>query len=286
MEIAELALPRDQFGANPQSVLATLLADYTFAASPGIASSGIIRLLAEFDVSESGARSALTRVVGRGLLARNRAGGETRYELSDHARRIHADRVSHVVDFGRAEPDWDGRWTLVAPLGPLERATRRRFQTALERDLYGHFGEVWISPHASARDARALAAAHEVPAAVSRGEIDFGEVSPTTAFELAPLASDYRQFIREYEGSRRLAELGRLNTSEALRVRTSVLRDWRLLVLRDPNLPTFLHPPGWPMPQARETFVALREHLADDALARVQHLVDDPSADLGWERLD
>src|SRR5690242_729440 len=72
-------LPRAQAGGRPQHLLVTMLGDYWFERREHLPSAALVDLLAEFDISEAGARAALSRLARRGLLESSKRGRHTAY---------------------------------------------------------------------------------------------------------------------------------------------------------------------------------------------------------------
>ena len=65
----ELDLPRKQVGPNPQHLLITLMGDFWHGRAVAVPSSALVDVLGEFDISPASARSALSRLARRGILA-------------------------------------------------------------------------------------------------------------------------------------------------------------------------------------------------------------------------
>src|SRR6185437_5709628 len=77
-------LPRAQAGPQPQYLLLMLLADYWRTKEP-LPSQALVRLLADFDVTEASARAAIGRLTRRGRLELTRDGRRTCYRLTENA---------------------------------------------------------------------------------------------------------------------------------------------------------------------------------------------------------
>lgn len=275
------SLPREQAGASPQRLLGALLADYSLEGTPGLSSAAVVRILGEFGVSESGARSALSRATQRGLLQAERTGADIRYTLGAWGRSVHQERLGRVLRFGAGRDEWDGRWTVaVLAAHPADRVQRRRRRQRLADAGFGELADhVWIHPWADPQQVRALAADEGLPIVVGRTELTFDGVSAADAFDLAGLRAGYAAFLDEYEPHAEAAA-GEVTGAGALLIRASVLRDWRRLSLEDPELPASVLPADWPQQRARSVFLQLRTRLAPAALAHLRTLVDPDVADL------
>src|SRR4029079_5448095 len=102
-------------------------------------SAAIVALLAEFGVSDSAARAALSRLTRNGLLVTSKTGRRTFSRLSSRAAGILDDGARRVFSFGAARPPgrrgvfasraasapWAGMWALVAFSTPEDNRAAR-----------------------------------------------------------------------------------------------------------------------------------------------------------------
>jgi phenylacetic acid degradation operon negative regulatory protein len=266
---------------GPQRLLMMLLGDYWFDRPEALPSAALVALLAEFGVSEVGARAALSRQSRRGLLDVEKRGRRTYYRLS-------ARSVGHFVDTGRriaafgtddASRAWDGRWSLVAFSVPeQQRAVRHTLREQLRWLGYAPlYDGVWVSPHAREEEVRDVLRELGVatatlltgtPSALSPAAGD-----PLSAWDLDAQAAALERFTQRWGVWRKRAEDGGVSPSEALRARTGLITAWRLLMAHDPGLPPQLLPPCWPLVAARAVFVAVYDALGPLAEFRVRQLI-------------
>src|SRR5271155_1228039 len=99
---------------RPPRLLLTLLGDYWWQRTESLPSAAIVGLLAEFGVSDSAARAALSRLTRNGLLVTSRNGRRTFVQLSARAADVLDDGARRIFSFGRHPAPWDGMWSLVA----------------------------------------------------------------------------------------------------------------------------------------------------------------------------
>jgi phenylacetic acid degradation operon negative regulatory protein len=97
--------------------------------------------------------------------------------------------------------------------------------------------------------------------------------SPGAAFDLRPLAAEYRDFTARYEPLLAEVEAGRIGPAEALRLRTGLRVDWRHFPETDPDLPAELLPPDWPRPGAQRVFVQIYDQLGPLAELRFREVL-------------
>lgn len=265
--------------AEPQLLLTSLLGDYWYWRDEHIPSAALVRLLAEFGVGQENARAAMRRLAAKGLLTTSRAGRTTAYGIPLRTSDVIVDRTYRMLTFGASAPEWDGRWTVVAFSVPeQEREVRTALRSRLRvLGLAALYDGLWVSPRDLAESARALVAelgvdratvlrATEVPGGPAGG-------GPASAFDLAPLAEDYREFVRTYEPLRERLAAGRVGPADALRIRTELRVDWRGFPERDPDLPAGMLPAGWRRADAQRLFLEVYDRLGPLAEHRFRQVL-------------
>ncbi|CAM5306633.1 PaaX family transcriptional regulator [Streptomyces tanashiensis] len=111
----------------------------------------MIDAFARVDVGEDAVRSALTRMVGRGLLERHRRGRRMYFSLTDSraAEVRFADGQERIHRTGAVNRAWDGTWTLVGFSLP-ESWRRERHDLRAPRLVWAGFGPLqsglWVAP--------------------------------------------------------------------------------------------------------------------------------------------
>ena len=142
-------------GLRPPRLLLTLLGDYWWQRTEPLPSAAIVALLAEFGVSDSAARAALSRLTRNGLLVTSRTGRRTFSRLSARAAEILDDGARRIFSFGAADQPWDGMWSLVAFSIPEDnRAARDALRKQLRwRGFAPLYDGLWVSPRDHAAEA-------------------------------------------------------------------------------------------------------------------------------------
>lgn len=289
-------LPRHQQGPRSQQLLTVLLGDYWFARSEPIPSAALLELLRAFDVTPSGARAAIQRLAQRGVLYGVKEGRQTSYGVPSMTQ----ERINtHVVSLFRSHlpQDWDGRWTLVGySLPDAERDARRTLRETLRRLRFGPlYDGMWIRPgdHRTLIEDE-LSGYRDHLTVLTEARLGDGEARAVdSAFGLDDLASAYRSFIAEWTPlARRLDQVGREGVvglmsersdrpgDEALRLRTSIMREWRELRRRDPRLPHALLGADFPMHRAVEVCAAVYDSLGPLAEAAFRRMLEPYRDDL------
>jgi phenylacetic acid degradation operon negative regulatory protein len=283
--------------------LLTLRGDYGGQRTEPLPSAVIVALLAEFGVSDSAARAALSRLTRNGLLVTSRSGRRTFVRLSSHAADVLDDGARRIFSFGAGGTPWDGMWSLVAFSIPEQhRSARDELRKALRWLGFAPlYDGLWVSPRDHADDvigrlsdlgittatafrATALPAVTVAPADpdVDGATGMAGAISdiPARAWDLAGLRDRYQEFTAYASLLRDQTQADEISTADALVARTRVMNEWRAFPAMDPDLPDELLPQAWPRAAARELFIACYDLLGPLAARRVRQIICRYSPDL------
>jgi len=298
---------------RPPRLLLTLLGDYWWQRTEPLPSAAIVALLAEFGVSDSAARAALSRLTRNGLLVTSRSGRRTFVQLSARAADVLNDGARRIFTFGETPAPWDGMWSLVAFSIPEQyRSARDELRKALRWLGFAPlYDGLWVSPRDHAGDVIgrlndlgiATATAFRATALPLPGRVVAGTVAgvgtgtaagvgtgagvrtgaaagagpvsdiPARAWDLDGLRAAYQEFVAFAGLLRDETEAGRISSSDALIARTRVMNEWRAFPALDPDLPDELLPPAWPRATARELFIACYDLLGPLATRRVRQII-------------
>jgi len=278
---------------RPPRLLLTLLGDYWWQRTEPLPSAAIVALLAEFGVSDSAARAALSRLTRNGLLVTSRSGRRTYVQLSAHANGVLDDGARRIFSFGSSPVPWDGMWSLVAFSIPEQhRAARDELRKALRWLGFAPlYDGLWVSPRDRSGTVIArlkdlgitTATAFRATAVPLPGGAPIGAAAadiPSRAWDLGGLCAAYQEFVAFAGELRDQTEAGRITTADALVARTRVMNEWRAFPALDPDLPDELLPPAWPRGAARELFIACYDLLGPLATRRVRQIIARYSPDL------
>jgi phenylacetic acid degradation operon negative regulatory protein len=279
----------------PRHLLLTLLGDYWFGCTEHLPSAALVRLLGEFGVSGSAARTALSRLARRGLLESAKVGRQTYYRPTGRAVEVFSEGRSHILGFGTHERPWAGTWVVTTFSIPEEqRHTRHALRARLRWLGFAPlYDGVWVSPWPRAEeavealeslgvDAATVLEARVVPDGPKLGD-------PISAWDVDELRSLYARFIDGFTPVAARARAGKIGAAEGLVTRTRVMDAWRNFPNLDPELPLELlgrgTPPSprageWPRAAARRVFVDLYDTLGPLGEARVREIVAEFSPDL------
>jgi phenylacetic acid degradation operon negative regulatory protein len=275
---AGVSVPRSQAGPSPQHLLATVLGEYFDSAQAGLPSTAVIAILAEFGISESSGRAALSRLTKRGLITARVDGRVPVYHLTPQAIASHHLHMRRFLDFGARPPRWTGDWVMASFSIPSSgQAYRHAVRKSLSAQRFaGLYDSAWIRPGSDAAGVQEALTEilHEVEGARwsvmhVRFDEEAGPHGPAAAYDLAGLASSYRSFIEQYAQLRVAVRNGEVAAARALVARTSIMDSWRRFPEIDPDLPQHLLPAPWPRQQARDTFTEIHSALGSLARARL-----------------
>ena len=222
----------------------------------------LVGWLERFGIAERNTRTAVTRMVNEGWLARRAHGRRSELGLAPAG-------ASRTREAGRriyrARPErWKGEWSLLL-LGACSLSAPARDRLRRELRLMG-FGELApeillhpaaelaelervLGEHGVAADAHVLAAgAH--PGWLPEADAEAQAALVARSWRLDALGERYADFVRRFTPIERA--LGSTPDPEsAFRARVLAIHEYRPVVLRDPQLPAELLPGDWPGLAAR-----------------------------------
>jgi phenylacetic acid degradation operon negative regulatory protein len=273
---------------RPQSLMLSFLGDQVLGRDVCVYSGSVIDVFGRAGVGEHATRSTLTRMVGRGLLRRQREGRRMYFGLTERSEAVLRDGEQRIWEAGAVNRQWDGTWTLLGfSLPESWQRQRHDLRAQLTWNGFGPlFGGLWIAPgevDVSAIVAELGLSAHvKIFRAHADAGMDIGAMIEET-WELDELATRYEAFVRRWQpwesaepdadeappasgrGDPHLAAL-------ALRLRLST--EWLQVIRRDPRLPVKHLPDDWPAEQAEKTFRTVHAQLTPLARESADRLLD------------
>jgi phenylacetic acid degradation operon negative regulatory protein len=227
-----------------RGMLITVLGDYVRPSGRPAPTSAFIDALARHGVEESACRQALIRAAADGWLVTDRIGRFTWWRLSPAFEGFLTRGAERILGFTATQPDWDGRWLVVATrAAETNRAGRHLVRTRLRWSGFGNLAPgVWICTY---RD-RAADAEFVLREAGVFDDCQIFLSEYLTGGDLATLvrqAWNLEEVEREYESF--LAAFAQPPSDDPLVRVTQLVHAWRRVILLDPALPERLLPEGW-----------------------------------------
>jgi phenylacetic acid degradation operon negative regulatory protein len=272
---------RQKPDASARTVLVTVFGDGIEPHGGEVWAGSLLRLVEPLGMNERLVRTSLNRLVGEGVLVTRRHGKRSFYSVTPLARREFR-QAERRIYHPRGDP-WDGQWTVVvntSDVAPPARAAVR-----------AHLGQLGFSPlgpsvHISPFDqvdalrqvlsdlglAKQLAVFRgQVPATVGLEDADLARL---VASDLKGLEPAWRKFLRRFRPlADAAAEVGpgaaAVEPEAAFLTSTLLVHAYRRIVLREPELPAGLWPPGWAGDAAYDVAARCYHALAEPAEAHL-----------------
>ncbi len=221
----------------------TLLGSYLPGRERPVWSGGLVRLLGELGFTTAAARMALARLVGRGLLAREREGRLIHYRMTPRCAALLQEGDERIFSLGR-RPRRGEPWTVLWHTIPDERRLERGRLARRLRFL--GFGTVQDGTWIAARDREGEVAAILSDLGVAgyaglmvgrpAASLDFAGFA-ARAWDLDELADRYRGFVEEFAPYACNRAKSRIGEREAFLLRTRLAHSFRRFPFLDPELP-------------------------------------------------
>jgi phenylacetic acid degradation operon negative regulatory protein len=235
-------------GLQPQDLVLTIFGSYVRRPGDIVWSGGMVDLLTEFGFSNAAARAALSRLVIRDLLAREKRGRLAFYSLTERADALLAEGDRRIFSFARTTPALD-TWTVLWHAIPEDRrVARSRFASRLRFLGFGSVQDAtWVAARDREQEVRALLAELEIEeyASVMVGRMSRG-LPPVAlvaqAWKLDAVKERYDEFLDEYGPLRRPRARRGLDQQQAFAARTVMLHRFRSFPFLDPELPAAVDP--------------------------------------------
>jgi phenylacetic acid degradation operon negative regulatory protein len=260
---------------HPQQVVLTLYGDYILHLGGEIGIDTLIRLLANFDLSQQAVRSAISRMSRKGLIKMRRVGRRSYYSLTNKGRTLLTEGATRI--FKRKTNKWDGTWSIVTYSIPEKtRETRDIFRRELGWLGYGALSDAtWISPYDMTREVSELAERLSIEDCVQIFSArQVGSANPKDimnwCWDLDKIHEKYNDFVDKYQRKlkdhRKRLQAGEvIEPGECFVERFHLIHEYPRLPFYDPDLPLELLPRNWLRPQAANIFGEYHDLLANKA---------------------
>lgn len=255
---------------SPTSLLRTFVGLHLRDLGGWIRVAALLELLATAEVSNSSARSAVSRLKGKGLLLSEKRETMAGYGL-DPAAVTDLERGDRRIFSYRGQRD-DESWCLVSySLPEVDRPKRVQLRRALTGLGFGAVTDgLWIAPghlRAEAEDTlENLDIRERATIFITQTPLTAEPFAQAAAkwWELDTLAARHTAFLNRYD---RLARQSPCEPREAFALWLRCVDDWKTIPYIDPGLPPSALPPDWPGMKSVELFARLRATYSGPARA-------------------
>lgn len=251
-----------------RGLLLTILGEFVLPGGRPVWTSAFVAALDRLGVEEAAARQAIARTADHGLLASERVGRRTRWQLTDRAVRLLRDGTERIYTFGLNQRPWSGVWLLlvVPPVSEADRPLRHRLRQRLGWAGFSPLvSGLWVCPWPD-REREAfevldtLGVAEGAHSFAARpGAIGDGRGLVLEAWDLGALDADYQAFVAGLRRARPIGDEARFTALSLL------VHDWRRFPADDPGLPDELLPHRWHGQAAAARFHELHDRWAPAA---------------------
>ncbi len=252
----------DRLHPRAGSLIITVFGDSVVPRGGSIWLGSLIRLMAPFGVSERLVRTGVYRLSREGWLASRSRGRKAFYHLtaSGIATFAEADRRIYASE----APGWDGTWTLIHILASLPARKREALKSHMEWSGFGRLGP-GLYIHTGEHPIPDLAVSDKVMAFHGRLLPPSPAADPrqvtALAWDLERLNAAYAAFAASFTAFERPLA----GPEEAFTLSSLMIHEYRRILLRDPQLPGELLPPGWAGHDARSLAARLYRRHAEAA---------------------
>jgi phenylacetic acid degradation operon negative regulatory protein len=245
-----------QFRARPTlragSLIITVFGDAILPRGGTVWIGSLIKVLADFGVSERLVRTSVFRLTQDDWLAVEQLGRRSYYRLTGTGARKFEQATSRI--YGEPRRTWNGKWCLVV-LAELDAADKERVRKEL--------GWLGFAPIAASLLAHPAPNAAQMAASLEqtglqeklvilegstqgRNRDDAMAALVHKSWNLADIDRRYELFVQQFRPAfQALGKLPRCEPRDGFLLRTLLIQEYRKILLRDPLLPAELLPAGW-----------------------------------------
>ncbi len=244
----------DEFRSRPTlragSLITTVFGDAIAPRGGTVWLGSLIRVMADFGISERLVRTSVFRLVRDGWLEKSQIGRRSYYSLSSEGRERF--RQATIRIYGRPESHWDGDWCLLLLLAldtARKDAVRRECRwlgfAALSANVMAH-----PSPNLADLELTLKRLGVSDSLVVMRGRTVRSEEAmrelTRSCWNLDDIDARYEAFVKRFRPLMKATSgNAQITDKSAFLARTLLIQEYRKVLLRDPWLPEDLLPAGW-----------------------------------------
>jgi phenylacetic acid degradation operon negative regulatory protein len=244
----------DEFRARPTlragSLITTVFGDSIAPRGGTVWLGSLIRVMADFDISERLVRTSVFRLAKDGWLQSSQVGRRSFYSLTEEGREKFR-AATHRI-YGEPVTDWDGEWCLLLLSNleaPVKEALRRECGWLgfgpLSANVLAHPSPVESDLDMTLQRVGAASDVVIMTARTIRSDASMRTLA-RSAWNLDDIDARYEQFVEMFRPLyAALKKTREVNPRTAFVTRTLLVQEYRKVLLRDSQLPQQLLPAGW-----------------------------------------
>lgn len=238
---------------NARSALFDLYGDHLRSRGGSARVASLVALMAPLGITPPAVRTAVSRMVKQGWLRPVRISGAAGYALTPRAE-YRLDNAAARIYRTTANDEWDGRWHLIIPDRPTDRATRERLRSGLAYLGYAPLGDgTWLAARQSPELDALLRSERITAEGFLAQHQDDDAALIRRAWDLSAVGRSYRRWLAEANELVRSLPAAPAD-EEVFAVRSRLVHEWRKFLFTDPGLPRALLPADWPGDEAAAFF--------------------------------
>ena len=244
----------DEFRSRPTlragSLITTIFGDAIAPRGGTVWLGSLIKVMAEFGVSERLVRTSVFRLAKDGWLQSDQIGRRSYYRLTEEGR-DRFEQATHRI-YGVPTTHWDGQWCLLL-LSMLDTETKEIVRKecswlgfgSMSANVMAHPAPDFAELDVTIKRLRLAERLVVMRGSTVKSETAMRELT-RNCWSLDDIDRRYRTFAERFRPVlRALSAASQLTDRSAFIVRTLLIQEYRKVLLRDPQLPSELLPADW-----------------------------------------
>lgn len=246
----------EEFRSRPTlragSLITTVFGDAIAPRGGSVWVGSLIRVMADFGISERLVRTSVFRLSREGWLKAKQVGRRSYYGLTADGTRMF-EQATHRI-YGEPQETWSGQWCIVLLAG-LPAGSRENLRRELGWLGFGAVGgSVMAHPAPDTQSVKEVARRMGVAGDIVILSGPTGDdrqdhvlrLLAQKSWNLDDIDQRYGAFVRRFRPVyAAVRESKSLDAELAFQIRTLLIQEYRKILLRDPLLPAALQPEGW-----------------------------------------